>query len=131
MEALYYSFLDVYDQRQKAAADTLSLRLTANELEVEPPEAIIVEMCGTRPGTPGTGEEYLMQFVHQYDLAARNLKDAKKNKVAGAPDRPGMDWFNKGLGEFYPRDPEADPKLLFAAYMEEIAKAKQKQAKQG
>lgn len=133
MEDLYYQFLDVYDQRQMAAAETLSLRLTASELEVEPPESIVIEMCGTRPATPGAPEDHLLEFVNQYSLAARALKDAKKNKVAGAPARPGMDWFNKGHGEFYPRDPEPDPKEVFAAIMKEkwAENAKAKKAKAG
>lgn len=106
MEDLYYTFMRGFAQREQAAVDNGKLQLTARELEIDSPASIWVTMCGTRPGTSGRAEDFFVNFVQQYDMAARALKDAKKNKVPGAPDRPGIDWFHKGMGQFFPCDPE-------------------------
>jgi len=106
MTTVYYKAMEAFDMRVQAAEDTKALQINAQTLELDPPESVIVTLCGVRTPTPGGGEDYFKAFVEQFDLSARALKGAKKNNVPGAPKRPGMDWFFKGHGEYYPRDPE-------------------------
>lgn len=47
--------------------------------------------------------EAVLAILTQYHLASGQIIDAKKNGVP-SPEKPGMDWYGKGDGRFWPRE---------------------------
>lgn len=105
ISALY----EEYDARYKLATqlyeDNLSLQQSAKDLELDVPELQPMSICGMRSPL-ATEPELFTEILKQYAMAHANLQDAHKKNEQGIPSKPGLEWYSKGSGQFYPRPPE-------------------------
>lgn len=98
-------FYRIYNERwtdaERAAQLAEILILQAVELGVAPPPRQMVTVANMPLNGHGR-EKGALEVLHQYGQAWGALEDAHR---AGqeAPDEPGIDWYHKGQGQFWPR----------------------------
>lgn len=124
IHAVYDTFSKQYDTKTQLIADTKILQRRAEELQLEVPPNVPLVICNFSD-CQGDQRDFFAALIGQYAKAVGSLYGAHRRKEKGTPARPGMDWYNKGGGQFYPRDPvpEPDPKEVVAMTMAEKLKA--------
>jgi len=123
IQSLYDNFAKAYDARMRIIADTKLLQRRAEEIGLDIPPNVTLAICNFSD-SQGDQRDFFTALIGQYAKAVGSLYGANKRKEKGAPTRPGMDWYTKGGGQFYPRDPipEEDPKEGLARTLAERLK---------
>lgn len=103
--ALYEIYHKQYELADQIYNDTKALQQSATDLGLDVPELQPMTVCGMRSPL-ATEPELFTEILKQYSQAHANLKDAHKRQEKGIPERPGLEWFAKGQGQFYPKPPE-------------------------
>lgn len=108
-EHLFADLVDLYEEFEVRYRAGLQVNELENELQAEarnlglpevPPEPLTI--CNLNVSK--LRREAVLPFVFtQFGLAVGQIKDAKRNGQEGVPDRPGIDWFHKGDGRYWPR----------------------------
>jgi hypothetical protein len=104
---LYVDAAASYAAHEEDAKLAEDLRAEARGLGLPEPASLPLTICNVPVGTLRP-DEVLPAIFKQYSLAAGQIADAMKSGQEGVPARPGLDWFAKGSGQFWPR-PEPAP----------------------
>ena len=100
IQGVYDAYSKAYDTRMQIIEDTRLLQRTAAELQLEAPKNEYMRICNFSDNQ-GDKREFFSAMITQYTKAIGVLYGAHK-RGEKAPDRPGMDWYYRGGGQFYP-----------------------------
>ena len=98
IQGIYDKFSTAYDLRMSIAMDTKALQLRAEELGLEVPPDVPLAICNFSDSM-GDKRQFFSDMLAQYSKAIGSLYGAHKRKEK-APDKPGMDWYYLGHGQF-------------------------------
>lgn len=105
---VYDAFSRRYDLAMEIAKETEYAQLTARELDLEIPPSETLTICSISNNW-WAKNDFLLHLFEQYLLASNQLQNARNNfprdevlKKVTIPDRPGLDWFAKGQGQYFP-----------------------------
>ncbi|NMB68581.1 MAG: hypothetical protein GYA20_07445 [Chloroflexi bacterium] len=109
-EAIFADLSALYDRilaRHRREIDLYvladELNRTGAELSQPPVDRPRMRICGV--DTQGMDRfEAIYAILTQYHLASCQIVDARKNGVP-SPEKPGMDWYGRGDGRFWPKKP--------------------------
>ncbi len=101
LHTTYEKYSSAYDSRMKIMQDTKQLQFRAEELGLEAPPNEIILVCNFSDNQ-GDKRDFYIALIAQYVNAVRQLHGAKKRGEKGIPEKPGMGWYVKGGGQFYP-----------------------------
>lgn len=108
IQSLYDNFSKAYDTRMKLIADTHLLQRRAEAIGLDVPPNVPLAICNFSD-SQGDQREFFMALIGQYVRATGSLYGAHK-RGEKAPVKPDMSWYFKGGGQFFPTDPEPQPK---------------------
>lgn len=101
IQAVYDTYSKAYDTRMRIIEDTKLLQRRAEELQLEAPPNVPLVICNFSD-SQGDKREFFAALIAQYTRAIGSLYGAHKRGEKGIPDKPGIDWYIKGGGQFYP-----------------------------
>lgn len=105
---VFDAFSKRYDLAIQIAKETKQAQLTARELDLEIPPSEKLTIC-SMSNNWWAKNDFLLHLFEQYIMASNQLQNARNNfprdevlKKVTIPDRPGLDWFAKGQGQYFP-----------------------------
>lgn len=103
LERFASTYDDALANAEKAALLSVALRKEAQELGQPAVELIPVAVAGIPEAQANVHRISLAEAIlRQYLSSWSHIKDAKHNGQP-APNRPSLDWYNRGSGEHWPR----------------------------